>query len=115
MGVKHFVFLDNGSTDRTVENALCARGRDRTVNECPLPEIREHDEEVFGREILARQVESLCRYRRTVRLPILRKLRVSCFPAIPEHKQIHCGRGADARHVLGHPAQQIGEQDRRHS
>ena len=63
MGVKHFVFLDNGSTDRTVENALCARGRDRTVNECPLPEIREHDEEVFGREILARQVESLCRYR----------------------------------------------------
>jgi hypothetical protein len=27
MGVKHLIFLDNGSTDGTVEALYCARGR----------------------------------------------------------------------------------------
>ena len=49
MGVRHFVFLDNESTDRTVEMLCAHEDVTWTANECPLPEIREHDEEVFGR------------------------------------------------------------------
>ena len=36
MGVKHFVFLDNGSTDRTLE-MLCAQGEDVTVLQTDAP------------------------------------------------------------------------------
>jgi hypothetical protein len=52
MGVTHFVFLGNGSTDHTLE-MLCSKLM-------RLREIREHDEAIFGRAFLSRKVESLC-------------------------------------------------------
>ncbi len=57
LGVKHFVFLDNQSSDRTLE-LLCLHN-DFTVlrTDAPYKEIREHHEEISGAEFLSGQVE----------------------------------------------------------
>ena len=70
LGVGHCVFLDNGSTDDTVDR-LCAYG-DVTVLQTDAPyEKFENTMKRYLADGSRGEVEPLCGHRRAVRLPVL--------------------------------------------